>query len=251
MTTRLWRAATLCGAILMVAPAALAQTTTQLWFNFTLDKVKSDRLVYELDFEPKGLVHAPEGEPDWRNFDVTPNVEFSPKGWLDLVGEATVGYTRQTDDVNSAEVTPRVGIRLHFLSRDRVFGRERLPKRRVVFRDLLRVESRNFFYSGEGTGSSSTVRFRNRVEFLAPLNKQKMTEDGARYVLADWEWFIPVDDPDERFANRQRIRTGLGYRHSFAWRYEFLYMWTRSRDTIDEGFSTTENIIDVRIKHLF
>jgi len=28
-------------------------------------------------------------------------------------------------------------------------------------------------------------------------------------------------------------------------------MWTRSRNTIEDGFSTTENIIDVRVKRLF
>jgi hypothetical protein len=84
-----------------------------------------------------------------------------------------------------------------------------------------------------------------------PLNKARITDDGARYLLADWEWFMPLDDPNERFANRQRIRAGLGYRRSFNWRYELLYIWTRSRETIDEGFSTTENIIDIRVKRLF
>ena len=115
----------------------------------------------------------------------------------------------------------------------------------------MRVESRNFFYSGGDKEDESTVRFRNRLEFLLPLNKARITEDGARYWLADWEWFVPLDDPEERFANRQRIRTGIGYRRSFNWRYELLYIWTRSRDTLDEGFSTTENIIDIRVKRLF
>jgi hypothetical protein len=38
----------------------------------------------------------------------------------------------------------------------------------------------------------------------------------------------------------------------FAWIrcYELLYVWTRSRNTLDEGFSTTENINDVRVKRL-
>jgi hypothetical protein len=69
--------------------------------------------------------------------------------------------------------------------------------------------------------------------------------------LADWEWFVPLDDPEERFASRQRIRGGIGYRRSFTWRYELLYIRTRSRNTIDEAFSTSENIIDVRVKRLF
>jgi hypothetical protein len=239
-------------AVMMSSSAVMAQTTTQLWANITFDRVASDRLVYEFDFEPKGLVDAPEGEPDWRNLDLTPNVEYSPRKWVDLVAEAVIGRTKQTDDVDSTEVTPRLGVRFHLFSRALGFHpREQAPRRRIVVRELVRVEWRNFFYTGGDVESDSTVRFRNRLEFQLPLNKDRVTDDGARYLLADWEWFVPLGDPEERFANRQRIRTGLGYRRSFNWRYELLYIWTRSRDTIDEGFSTTENIIDIRIKRLF
>jgi hypothetical protein len=183
---------------------------------------------------------------------VTPNVEYSLKSWLDIVADTTVGRTMQSDDVDSTEVTPRLGVRFHVFSRAQKFRvLEQAPLRRIVLRDLVRVESRNFFYSGADVDSDSTVRFRNRLEFLVPLNKARITDDGARYLLADWEWFMPIDDPEERFANRQRVRAGLGYRRSFNWRYELLYIWTRSRDAIDEGFSTNENIIDVRVKRVF
>ena len=141
----------------------------------------------------------------------------------------------QTDDVDSTEVTPRLGARFHLFSRRQLLQvAEQAPQRRIVVRDLVRVESRNFFYSGGDADNESTFRFRNRLEFLLPLNKASITDDGARYWLADWEWFVPLDDPEERFANRQRIRTGIGYRRSFNWRYELLYIWTRSRDTLDE-----------------
>jgi hypothetical protein len=239
----------------LIGPAAgLAQTDLQLWGNVTLDWVKSERLVYELDLEPKVLLERPEGKPGWHNLDLTPNVEYSPNGWIDLVGEATIGYTKQTDDVNSVELSPRVGVRLHLLSRytDAVIrNRELSPRRRLVVRDLLRVESRNLIYSGAGSGSDSSVRFRNRLEVVLPLNKPRLTDDGVAYTLADWEWFVPLSEPEERFANRQRIRTGLGYRRSASWRYEVLYMWTRSRNTIEDGFSTSDNIIDVRVKRVF
>lgn len=251
-TDRVVRVAALTAMLFLSTHVAHAQATTQLWGNLTFDWVKSERLVYELDLEPKGLLSVPDGEPDWRNLDVTPNVEYSPKGWLDLVVDTTIGRTKQTDDVDTTEVTPRLGVRFHLFSRaQRFHPRERAPRRRIVVRDLVRVESRNFFYSGAETGSDSTVRFRNRLEFLVPLNKERITDDGARYLLADWESFIPLDDAEERFANRQRIRTGLGYRRNFNWRYEVLYIWTRSRNTIEKGFSTTENIIDIRVKRLF
>ncbi len=50
---------------------------------------------------------------------------------------------------------------------------------------------------------------------------------------------------------RQRIRTGLGYRRHFNWRYEVLYIWTGSRSAVDEGFGTTENILNIRVKRVF
>jgi hypothetical protein len=238
--------------MLIAAPAVSAQTTSQLWGNLTLDWVKSDRLAYELDFEPKALISAPDGQPDWRNFDVTPNVEYSVKHWLDFVGEVTVGRTHQTDDVDSTEVTPRLGARFHLFSRRPILQvREQAPQRRIVVRDLVRFESRNFFYTGGDVENESTFRFRNRLEVLMPINKASITDDGAGYWLADWEWFTSLDDAEERFANRQRIRAGIGYRRNFNWRYELLYIWTRSRNTIDTGFSTTENIIDIRVKRLF
>jgi Protein of unknown function (DUF2490) len=253
MTTRKAPGVTWAALILICAPVvASAQTTTQLWANLTLDWAKSTRLVYELDLEPKVLIAGPEGQPDWRNLDLTPNVEYSVKPWLDLVGEVTLGRTHQTDDVDSTEVTPRLGARFHLCSlRQIVQVREQAPQRRIVVRELVRFESRNFFYTGGDVENEQTFRFRNRLEVLMPINKASITDDGAGYWLADWEWFIPLDDAEERFANRQRIRGGIGYRRNFNWRYELLYIWTRSRDTLDTGFSTNENIIDVRVKRLF
>ena len=96
------------GLLVAHAPAARAQTNLQLWSNVTIDWTKSTRTTYELDFEPKVLLKAPEGDPGWRNLDVTPNVEYAVKDWLDLIGEATVGYTKQTDDENTFEL-PVVG----------------------------------------------------------------------------------------------------------------------------------------------
>jgi hypothetical protein len=183
---------------------------------------------------------------------VTPNVEYSATRWLDLVADTTIGRTVQTDDVSSTELTPRFGLRFHLFSRAQEFRvLEQAPRRRVVVRDLVRIESRNFFYSGGDTESDSTVRFRNRLELLVPLNKERITDDGARYFLADWEWFVPIADANERFANRQRIRAGFGYRRNFNWRYELLYIWTRSRTTIDEEFTTNENIVNIRVKRIF
>ena len=71
------------------------------------------------------------------------------------------GRTLQTDDLDSIEFTPRIGLRLHLLSNLRhEIVKERRPKRRLVLRDLLRLEWRNLHYSTDKPGSS-TVRLRN------------------------------------------------------------------------------------------
>jgi hypothetical protein len=145
-----------------------------------------------------------------------------------------------------------VGARFHLFSRaPRFHPREQAPRRRIVVRDLVRLESRNFFYYGAGSGAESTWRFRNRLECLVPLNRERISDEGARYLLADWEWFVPLEDQEERSANRQRLRTGLGYRRRFNWRFEAIYIRTRSRNTIEDGFDTSDNIINVRVKRLF
>ena len=239
--------------VMVTAVPAAGQTNGQFWATATLNWLKSSRLTYELELEPKVLVAAPEGEPGWATFDVTPNVEFAAKRWLDVIGELATGYTAQTDDVTSFELSPRVGFRLHLTTRDLPTGplrREQLPRHRIVLRNLTRVEARNLFYSDD-RATDSVVRFRNRFELQVPLNRERLSDDGARYLLADWEWFIPLGDPHERFANRQRIRTGLGYRRNLRWRFEALYIWTRSRDATDQDFATSDNIVNLRVKRVF
>jgi hypothetical protein len=243
-----------CAAALLLGCGSPAngQTNAQLWGTVTFNWLKSDRLSYELELEPKVLVAAPEGEPGWASLDLTPNVEYAFRSWLDGVGELATGYTSQTDDVDSFELSPRIGARLHLTTRDlpRPLRREHLPRHRIVVRNLIRVEARTLIYSGGGD-ADSVVRFRNRLELQVPLNRERVSDDGARYVLADWEWFVPLDDPDERFANRQRVRAGIGYRRSLGWRFEALYIWTRSRDTNEDDFHTSDNILNLRVKRVF
>jgi len=231
---------------------AAAQTSGQLWGTLTLNWLKSDRLGFELEFEPKVTDWVPDGDAKWATLDATPGIEYAMRGWLDLVGELATAHTWQDDDVTSTELTPRAGLRLHFLSRELPTGplrHERLPRHRIVLRNLTRIEGRNLFYN-DGT-EDSVVRLRNRLEFQVPLNRPKISDDGARYFLIDWEWFIPLDDPEERFASRQRVRAGIGYRHTRDWRLEALYIINRSRNTLEDSFTSTDHIVDIRVKRVF
>jgi opacity protein-like surface antigen len=238
--------------LLAAPPAAVAQSNLQLWGDVVVEKPRTHRLVFTLDIEPKVLVEAPDGAPGWWCLDVLPGADYVVNNWLDVSGELTAGYTKQTNDLNSVELTARGGMRVHLTSRDlRVTsrglpGREKPSKRRVVVRDYFRIEERNFFYNTDKP-SSSTWRVRNRVEFQYPLNKERTSMDGARYLTSDWEWFVPIGDPNERFANSQRIRAGLGYRRDARLRVEALYVWNRTRNTAEAGFTTNGHTLDVRL----
>jgi hypothetical protein len=238
-------------ALLLGPRAVEAQPDFQLWANVKFNWEKSHRTMMGVDVEPKVLLWAPPGDPGWATLDVTPSIEYKRGQWFDTIGELLVGRTRQTDDLNSTELTPRIGLRLHILSNLREdVGKERQPKRRLVLRDLLRLEYRNLYYSTDKP-DSHTLRVRNRIETLWPINRHKITDNGTAYLSADWEWFIPADDPSERYANRQRIRTGVGYRRSATWTFEALYVWDRSRNTIDEPFTTTDHAIDLTMKRVW
>ena len=126
--------------VLTLPSPATAQDNLQLWGSFSLGWSGRESVGYEVEIEPKVLVVVPEREPDWASIDITPSVDRAVKPWLDLVGELATGYTSQTDQVNSFELSPRAGARFHLFSRD-LSARVRLPdrpsKRRVVFGSLM------------------------------------------------------------------------------------------------------------------
>jgi hypothetical protein len=236
---------------ILTSPVAADQPEFQLWGNVTLDWIQSHQLTLGVDIEPKVLVSKPSDDPGWATLDVTPSVEYTRGAWFDTVGELLVARTRQTDDLNSTEITPRVGFRFHILSNlENDFLKEKLPKRRLVVRDLIRLEWRNLYYS-TGKPDSSSVRLRNRVEMSYPMTGRRLTDDGATYVTGDAEWFWTEEDPDERFASKQRVRVGIGHRQSRSWRMKALFIWDRSRNTAADGFTTSDYAVDLRVRHVW
>ena len=234
-----------------IASPVTAQTDTQVWANLTLDWIKSHAWKLGLDIEPKALVSKPPDDPGWATLDVTPSVEYTRGKWFDMIGELHLGRTRQTDHQHSFEVSPRIGLRFHVLSniRDDV-SKEKQPKRRLVLRNLMRVEWRNLHYSDDTPPSAST-RFRDRIEMQLPLNRPRVTDDGAFYVSTDAEWFWTHTDPPERFASKERFRAGFGHRWTYAWRTELQTVWDRSRDSAQDSFTTADIAVDLRVRRVW
>ena len=250
---RLGRAAAVSVIVmtLLSTDVAADDPNVQLWGEIALAWAKSHHITYGLDIEPKVLVAKPSGDPEWATLDVTPAVAFSYGRWLDTIGDLVLGWTKQSNDLNTTEVRPRVGVLFHILSnlRDDVL-KERVPRHRLVLRNLLRFEWRNLYYSTDKP-DSSTFRIRDRVETLYPLNKEKVTDDGAIFLLADAEWFWTEDDLDERFASKERFRAGVGHRRSARWRFEGLFVLERTRKEPTDTFDTSDYALDLRLARVW
>ena len=243
--------------MLCSAPAAQAQAAGQVWGSVIVSWLATERVSYRVELEPKSQPIVHDGKPTWTSFDAIPRVEYTLARWIDALAELDIGRRDQSDDVDQVTVTPRVGAQLYILSRVLLpHGRtgperEKLPRRRLEFNSLLRLENESTFYSTEAPAKSQWI-LRDRFEVAYPLNRMKTTDDGAVYVIADNELFIPFDDaPAGHLVSEVRIRSGLGYRQSFGWRFEGLYIWTGERNAESGALAAQSHAIDIRVYRRF
>jgi len=244
-------------AIVACASNASAQSIGEVWGNLTIDWLASERLVYTLDVEPKVQVSTVTKQSRFANVDIWPSVEFAVSGWLDAHGEFLTGFTNEQDGSTTTEVTERMGVRLHILSRliqereaRRGAEREAQPRRRGTVATLLRFEHRDLLHSESPT--TSTWRFRGRVEMAYPLNQPKLTRNGTVYLTSDTELFTPIsDDPQQGQISQWRLRNGAGYRVNFNTRLEVLYIWTTKKDSDTGHYATDSQAVDFRVKLAF
>jgi hypothetical protein len=192
--------------------------TTQLWANMTLGIPSgSPKLFYEIDFEPKVQVEGPE---KWTGMTINTLAALRPLHWLDLTGDVSVDYTVQSNDLQTFSIVPRIGAALHILSNVRETGFVSEKVKRLGLATLLRLEWRNFWYSGDAAEESyeSSWRFRVRFDIRLGLN---------------------------------RADIGPGYRLNRGWRFEVLYMFEETRNTLEGDFERSNNVIDLRAGYNF
>jgi len=229
---RLLAAAALC--LVLRPAAAAAQTSERVWADGTIDWLATERTTYELIVE---------GRTAPATLNVTPHAEYAVAPWIDVLGEAELSR----ESGATATVTPRAGAQFHILSRllathvRRGADREKLPRRRLVVSTLLRFEH-----------TGSMWQLRDRFDMTYPLNRHKVSDDGAVYVTADNELFIPLDRaPGAALVNQMRARAGFGYRQSFRWRFEMLYVWNGTRHAETAPWLTKSHVLDIRVKREF
>lgn len=238
------------------AEEILDEMSKQVWLNYIVGRPISEKWYLEYDFEAARQVSG--GEP-WYTLYGTGLAEYYPNPYLDLTAELVTGIARQNDREDSFEASVLLGVRLHIINQIfhdpfPFFAKirpERLSGKRFNIANLLRLERRHFWYSGDLPHIAET-RFRYRFETKLALNKANLASDGVWSLLADIEWFLPLyDELPERFATKRRIRLGVGYRHSYHWRYDILVMSEKVRDTLDGDISIDARLVDFRVKMLF
>jgi hypothetical protein len=210
-----------------------AQTNEQAWFEYMLNVPFANSFNVENAFTYSTLL----GQPKWKAFDYNATLEYSLGPHVDLLGSTLVSYTAQTEAYNTLELRPMLGTKIYFT-----------PNKRIQTRLLLRLEQRNF-QNGDTKEWESVMRPRVRAEVAIPINHDSYFSDNLWYAIADAEGLFVNTDVEERFANRFRLRVGAGYRLNYSFRFEVIYMNQQSRNGIDELFSSSDNIIRIRLKH--
>jgi hypothetical protein len=211
-----------------------AGQSNQSWTEYMLNYPFANR--WNVEFA--GTYATVLEQPKWRSLDVQVTPEYAISQYFDVMGALYFGETFQNKSITTMELREMLGTRIHFT-----------PNKRILTRLLIRFEQRNQ-RDQETMEWSHSTRSRWRAETVIPLNKPTMfAGDKLWYAVVDTEAFIIKDqDVQERFANRLRIRAGLGYRFSYALRIELMYTLQRSKNTLDGDFFTSDNIFRFRIK---
>ncbi|MHA4846952.1 DUF2490 domain-containing protein [Flavitalea antarctica] len=207
--------------------------TQQAWFDYILNYPFAKKYNIENAFRYSTLL----SKPRWWALDYAPTLEYALSPRVDLMVASTFSYTFQSENYNSFEVRPMLGTKIHLT-----------PYQRILLRLLLRFEMRNI-KNLDTKEWQTTFRPRSRVELLMPLNNRTMSADDLWYGLVDAELFFTIEDVEERFANRFRLRTGLGYRLNYGSRFELIYTLQKSKNSIEDNFYTSDNIFRFRYKH--
>ncbi len=207
------------------------ETSKQIWGNYIVGSMLDDKLYSELDFEPKIQIS---GQEKWANLDTTSLVEYFPNRWIDLTAELVAGYTTQTNDIKSFELTPRLGIRFHIFGNIREYlpTYEYLQLNRFSLSTLIRYEYRSL-WTNDNT-SEHQSRLRVRVETKTAFNQDNMSYDNTYYLFGDIEGYFNFgDDIEEVFSNKARVRLGPGYRYDDKHTFEVLMIYDYARNTIE------------------
>lgn len=224
----------LCFLAHVLSTHLLFAQSSQLWNEYMLNYPFANSWNVEFASTYSTVLETPK----WRSLDFQVTPEYSISQHVDVMGALYGGQTFQNQSLSTFEIREMLGTRIHFT-----------PNKRILTRLLIRFEQRNQLNQETDVWQHST-RSRLRAESVIPLNKPTMgSGDKLWYAIADVESFFVMDqDVQERFANRLRVRAGIGYRINYSIRLELMYTLQQSKNILDGNFETTDNIFRIRVK---
>jgi hypothetical protein len=208
----------------------------QLWNDFTVYKPLQNRFSFDCEVSYRTNLGS---SNKWHSVNVIPKIEKSLGNHWDLLLYVASINTLQQQYYNTWELRPGLGVRFHFT-----------PAKKLLIRILGRFELRNQ-YTFETRIWDVNFRTRYRLEEIYFINGESFEKNNLWYLLSDLELFYSIDkELEERYSDRLLLRLGAGYKLSDRWRFETIYTYQFSKNTITGEFSKDdEGILRLRARY--
>lgn len=208
----------------------------QTWSDFTLGYNIKNKANIGADLGIRGLISRNE----WNQFYIRPAFKYYFNNVFQVSGGVAYFATLSGKYRNTYEF--------------RLFQEATImwPSFEIInFQHRLRFEERFFNYQQNSTYTTDIPNdFESRVRYQFSLESADIhfgDENRPIYFMAGWEFFYALNENAiEQIINGQRVSVGFGHRLSPRYRYQFQYIFQRSREFIEEGLQTTEHILRLR-----
>jgi hypothetical protein len=204
----------------------------QLWLNYAVSVPLNSKLRVGGDAGLRGLI----SNQEWNQVLVRPTVAYSINSTFSVAGALAWFNTRYRNDTNANEFRTHQDLNISW------------PDLNIVhFFSRLRFEQRWFFYKNLDNDFDFRLRY-----LIGAESKDFRLFNWERpfYLQIIYEGFQTLDDNAvEVFINRTRLHAAFGHRISKNFRYEFHYISQTSRQFVETGSGTTQNIFRIRLFH--
>jgi hypothetical protein len=231
-----------------------AQTSRlQYWGDVILGYNLSNTFYVEADWRTRS--NLSNGDDRWTSNGLALKLDYRSLKFLRISYELINSYTNQISGFNSYDLAQRLGFRAYvFRYGNNLFKPGLLEEginKRLELSNLLRMEHRFFWYSGD-VPSTNNWRLRNRTQLKWAISRESFLENKLVAFNGDVEFYIPFDDDAlERYVSKLRFRVGPEYKHSSRWRFYVYYIFEDARDNVSKSFKADHHMLNMRIKHTF
>jgi len=227
----------LATAILSPFQSGAQEASTQLWTDFT----QNLKLKKEYTFDNEISYRTVLSDVDkWRSLIIQPGMSKALGKRWDMMAYLGLIGTLEQATYNTYEIRPGLGV----MYKIKIKGK-------FLMGILGRVELREQ-YTDKTDSWKESFRSRFRLDETYLINGESYEKNHFWYSWLDQEAFVVLDEGlKERYSNELMLRAGLGYKIN-RWRYEVIYAYQLSKNTIDKEFALDNvGIIRLRLRYYF